>query len=156
MVQLQIRQVVSIWLQHWTTRSAVTVEFTWSTGISTAVFSSSCTSSAPRTSSLLLRPALLNTLGLTVTNRHFNLYSHAHVTEHEYLKIKYCSSPDPLVSVSLACPLFLRTLTGLAKNTEGSSTACVLAPCCAAWSDAASSPVDLILRPSDWGLHEFN
>lgn len=43
-------------------------KLTWSTGSSVAVFSSSCTSSAPCTSSLLFRAAFLNTLGWTFTN----------------------------------------------------------------------------------------
>lgn len=47
----------------------MTVRSTWSTGSSVAVCSSSCTSSAPRTSSRLFRAALLNTLGWTVMNR---------------------------------------------------------------------------------------
>lgn len=40
----------------------MTAELTWSTGSSVAVFSSSCTSSAPLTSSLLCRAPLLNML----------------------------------------------------------------------------------------------
>lgn len=51
------------------------LKLTWSTGSSVAVFSSSCTSSAPRTSSLLFCAELLNTLGWPVMGRYQKFFT---------------------------------------------------------------------------------
>lgn len=62
------------------------MNFTWSTGSSVAVFSSSCTTSAPCTSSRLLC-ALLNTLCWTVTKSKLSLIQTKIKIHSKYLKI---------------------------------------------------------------------